>query len=197
MRSNSLRQPLRLKIEPSSCNSELPISKASPCSSRIGAGNAGTTPASCSGVIICSVLCLYDFQSDGPDLLPFRKSEILEVVKQEKTGWWAAMRKNGDVVGWIPEAFVIPLAKEMAERLRRVCEESRIYEYEAENLYNPAPVSQLHEPGVLSSSIHRRRPEERVRLPKSIYPFVLNSWHTEACLLALTTLSSRPSTASR
>lgn len=167
MRSKSLRKSLRLNIEPSPCNSELPISKVSPCSSRIGVGSAGTTPACSPGVIICSVLCLYDFDSDGPDLLPFRKSEILEVVRQETTGWWAAMRKNGDVVGWIPEAFVIPLAKEMAERLRRVCEASRIYEYEAENLYNPAPVSQLHEPGVLYS---RRRPVERRRASSPLLP---------------------------
>ncbi|KAF8204304.1 ras guanine nucleotide exchange factor domain-containing protein [Mycena galopus ATCC 62051] len=90
-------------------------------------------------LIVCSVLCMYDFQSDDADHLAFRKNEILDVVKQEDTGWWAAMRRGGDLIGWIPQAFVNPLSDEMTEKLWNVREELRVYEYDAEQLYNAAP----------------------------------------------------------
>lgn len=84
---------------------------------------------------------MYDFQSNDPIHLPFHKNEILDIVQRENTGWWAAMRAGGDVIGWIPQAFVKPLSEEMTDRLRNVREELRVYEYEAEQLYNSAPIS--------------------------------------------------------
>lgn len=90
-----------------------------------------------------SALCMYDFSSNDSGLLSFAKNEILDIVKCDDTGWWAAMRKDGPVVGWIPQAFVVRLSDDMAERLRDVHEDIRVYEYEAEQLYASAPVSRL------------------------------------------------------
>jgi son of sevenless-like protein len=98
-----------------------------------------------------SVLCIYDFESDDPDHLPFRKNEILEVVKQEDTGWCAAIRANGSQVGWIPRAFVEPLTEEMTERLWHIREELRVFEFDAERLYTSAPVSSSHHYDLLPS----------------------------------------------
>ncbi|PPR06125.1 hypothetical protein CVT26_005347, partial [Gymnopilus dilepis] len=88
-----------------------------------------------------SVLCLYDFTAEEPGLLSFKKSDILDIVKRDDTGWWAAMPRGGtaNVVGWIPQAFVAPLTAEMAERLSNLAEELRIPDYEAERLYNSVP----------------------------------------------------------
>lgn len=93
--------------------------------------------------IICTVLCMYDFQSDDPSHLSFSKNEMLDIITQEATGWWAAMRRGASVVGWIPQAFVRPLSMEMTERLRNIREELRVFEYDAEQLYNSAPISRL------------------------------------------------------
>lgn len=95
------------------------------------------------------MLCLHDFDSDDPDHLPFSKNEILEIVKQEESGWWAAMRKGFTRVGWIPRAYVQPLSEEMADKLWNVREELRAYEYGAEQLYNTAPIAtsvQIYDP---------------------------------------------------
>lgn len=59
---------------------------------------------------LCTVRCLYDFASEDPDHLAFRAGELLDVVRQEDTGWWAAVRRDGDHVGWIPSAFVLPVS---------------------------------------------------------------------------------------
>lgn len=49
---------------------------------------------------------MFDFESDDPDHLSFTRNEILTVVKMEESGWWAAMRPEGDRLGWIPSSFV-------------------------------------------------------------------------------------------
>lgn len=149
-RSQTVRQSLQLSIDPSpydvihhlatSPESFSPESSARASIASVATSN--TTPSSGgSESTIYSVLCLYDFESADPDLLCFSKNEILDVVKQEDTGWWAAMRPRGNKVGWIPQAFVKPLTDEMSERLRNVREELRVFEYEAEELYNSAPIS--------------------------------------------------------
>ncbi|KAF9011050.1 ras guanine nucleotide exchange factor domain-containing protein [Cyathus striatus] len=140
--SRSQRQSLHLRIDPSPYNAQILISPeshspSSSTSARASTMTAETTPTSESpGFILCSALCLYDFSSSDPDHLPFHKNEILEIVKQEDSGWWAATRIIGGAVGWIPQAFVVPLSDEMADRLRNVQVDLRCYEYEAEHLYN-------------------------------------------------------------
>ena len=95
-------------------------------------------------VVVFSVLCMYDFDSDEAGLLSFKKNEILDVVKRDESGWWAAMRQDGQgapVVGWISRAYVSVLSEEMEERLWNIEKQFRIPEYEAEMLYNTAPVN--------------------------------------------------------
>jgi hypothetical protein len=64
---------------------------------------------------ICNVICLFDFESDDPDHLSFARNEILTVVKMEESGWWAAMRPEGDRLGWIPSSFVERLTETVVE----------------------------------------------------------------------------------
>lgn len=142
---HAMRHSLHIRIDPSPYDSKLVISpdstSPSPGSALHSNGTSRTTPSSsASDHDDFSVLCIYDFQAADRDQLSFRKNEILSVVKREDTGWWAAMHKGGDVIGWVPQAFVKPLSEEMADRLINVREELRIYEYSAEQLYL-APIS--------------------------------------------------------
>jgi len=68
-----------------------------------------------------SVLCMHDFNPEEPGLLSFRKNEILDVIKRDESGWWAAVQQDGPtgpLVGWIPQAYVSVLSEEMAVKLR-------------------------------------------------------------------------------
>ena len=79
-------------------------------SSDLGLLTSGSSPGSgVSDWALCQVLCMFDFESSDPDQLSFNKDEILTVIKQEESGWWAAMRPDGDRIGWIPSSFVEPL----------------------------------------------------------------------------------------
>jgi son of sevenless-like protein len=144
----AMRQSLHLHIDPSSYTTpKVDISTRIPSpafSANMSTRNEVDNYNSYSGasdIPLFSVLCKYDFSSDEDGLLPFRKGEILEVVKRDNTGWWAAMRKEGPIVGWIPQAFVVQLSPDMVDKLRNTRRECRIYEYDAEQLYNSAPVS--------------------------------------------------------
>lgn len=86
-----------------------------------------------------SVLCLHDFQAEEPNSLSFRKNEILDVFKQEPTGWWAVVREQGSQVGWIPCAFVADLDDTSLVKLRNVRFDLRVYLYDVERLYNSSP----------------------------------------------------------
>ncbi|KAF9486355.1 ras GEF [Pholiota conissans] len=147
-----MRQSIHLHIDPSPyANPKVNVATHTPSpslnssmSTRSDADNYyGTYSGPSDTDALFSVLCKYDFSSDEDGLLPFRKGEILEIVKRDNTGWWAAMRREGPVVGWIPQAFVVQLSNEMADKLRNTREECRVYEYEAEQLYNSAPVSRI------------------------------------------------------
>lgn len=147
-RSQSIRQALQLHIEPfpfSIHHSGLkrsPDSSPSSSSARASVGTAGTTPTTIeSDLVSFPVLCMHDFSTNDHDQLPFNKGEILRVVKQEDTGWWAAMRRGGDTIGWIPEAFVKPLSEEKSEKLWGVREEIRVFDHNAERLYDETPTT--------------------------------------------------------
>jgi len=75
--------------------------------------------------VIFSALCMFDFTSPEAEILSFRKNEILDIVKCTDGGWWAAVRKEGGILGWIPQTFVTPLSQEMAEKLWDIHEELR------------------------------------------------------------------------
>lgn len=141
-KSQIMRQSLHIHIDPSPYVSGLVISpkSASPSSesTHFSTGTSRTTPTSTgSDQDEFSVLCIYDFRAADDDQLSFRKNEILLIVKRENTGWWAAMRRGGDTIGWIPQAFVNTLTEEMAERLANVKEDLRFYVYQAEQLWEP------------------------------------------------------------
>lgn len=89
------------------------------------------------------VLCLYDYSSSDADHLSFKQNEILEIVKKEETGWWAALR--GDTIGWVPCAFLVPLTDSMADKLRNTPEDMRIAEYDtaSEKLPKAAPLASI------------------------------------------------------
>ncbi|KDQ63075.1 hypothetical protein JAAARDRAFT_53300 [Jaapia argillacea MUCL 33604] len=135
-RTQALLRTLHLSIDPNpprEDSSSPSFDSPSPSSSRASIATSIATPSS--GYAewkILSVLCLYDFSSDDADHLSFRKNEILDIVKEENTGWWAAARRNASKIGWIPSAFVLPLSEEMAEKLRTVREDLRLFEYDAD-----------------------------------------------------------------
>ncbi|KAH9004185.1 ras GEF [Lactarius hatsudake] len=78
---------------------------------------------------ICTVICLYDFSSSDQDHLSFRRNEVLDIVKQEESGWWAAVRSDGSEVGWVPASYVHILSDHGVERPYTALEKTRIPEY--------------------------------------------------------------------
>ncbi|KAF9531822.1 ras guanine nucleotide exchange factor domain-containing protein [Crepidotus variabilis] len=135
-RSQAGRPPLYLSTQVS------PPSKPNFPSTQLDAGRNQGSISDTQDSIVFSVLCLYEFDSDEAGLLSFRKGEMLDIIKRDETGWWAAMRQDGlgpADVGWIPQAFVRALSEEMAEKLRPINEACRQAEYEAELLYNTPP----------------------------------------------------------
>ena len=81
---------------------------------------------------ICSVICLYNFSSSDSDHLSFRQNEVLNIVRKEDSGWWAAVRGDGSGVGWVPASYVRTLSDDAAERPYTVLEETRVPEYGAD-----------------------------------------------------------------
>ena len=81
---------------------------------------------------ICSVICLYDFSSSDSDHLSFRRNEVLNIVKKEESGWWAAVRGDGSEVGWVPASYVQSLSDDAAERPYTIPEKTRVPEYRAD-----------------------------------------------------------------
>jgi hypothetical protein len=80
------------------------------------------------------------------DHLSFHKSDVLEVVKQESSGWWAAVRGNGTEVGWIPASYVKVLSNEAAEQAYVVREQTQIPNYDRDNGSRSAPPSLKRDP---------------------------------------------------
>ena len=102
------------------------------------ATDAKTPPSTGSDWRVCYVLCQHDFSSSDRDHLSFRRNEVLEIVKKESSGWWAALRDNR--IGWIPSAFVVEISEEIAESLLGTKEGACSYEYDDGRLYASVPV---------------------------------------------------------
>ena len=94
---------------------------------------------------ICSVIGLYDFVASDPDGLSFRKQEILEIVRQDESGWWGAVRGDGSEIGWIPAKFVRALSDDAAHRVFEIRERTRIPEFfvsaDPESIRSTPPLS--------------------------------------------------------
>lgn len=140
------RQSLRLLIDPKDTlfrhvTSESSTTTPSPASGfRKGTWNY-ESPSGESYERICSVLCLYDFNSSDSDHLSFSKNEILEIVRKEDSGWWAAVRKDGSEVGWIPASYVRALPEDVAEKVHHLQEETQIPHYNPDRISRSAPPS--------------------------------------------------------
>ena len=105
MKGNArLRSSLRLSINASPYHVQVQPFNApdspSPQSCGFSAGSSKTSAGS-QGYRVCYALCLHDYFSDDPTHLSFSRNEVLEIIAQEDTGWWAAMRPGEDKVGWI------------------------------------------------------------------------------------------------
>ncbi|KAG8219409.1 hypothetical protein J3R82DRAFT_331, partial [Butyriboletus roseoflavus] len=90
---------------------------------------------------------MHDFESSDPVHLPFHKDEVLTIIKQEHSGWWAAMRPQGDRIGWIPGSFVHPLDRSKIVE----CPDETPWPYES----NDPPLSVDHDPSVLVPEDYR------------------------------------------
>ncbi|KAI0783386.1 ras guanine nucleotide exchange factor domain-containing protein [Abortiporus biennis] len=99
------------------------------------------------------VLCLYDFQATDADQLSFRKNEILEIVRQEESGWWAALREDEQTVGWIPSAYVEPVSEDIVDKMRSSKNDPRVRIHDSpadRMMFSPGVVSALGSPFALS-----------------------------------------------
>ncbi|XP_067943849.1 adapter molecule Crk-like [Watersipora subatra] len=54
---------------------------------------------------VIQVIARFDFAGRDPDDLPFRKGEILTVVKKDEEGWWTARNNRGEE-GSIPVPYI-------------------------------------------------------------------------------------------
>lgn len=58
---------------------------------------------------------IYDYTAPDENELSFRKSDILEVIDRQESGWWDSML--GDFRGWIPSNYVVNISDEEAQTL--------------------------------------------------------------------------------
>ncbi|KAG6810911.1 hypothetical protein H0H92_009841 [Tricholoma furcatifolium] len=159
------RQSLYLNIDHYSYDSEI---RRSPQSLSPASFETNTNSSYESAPPLCTVLCMHDWPSDDPSHLSFTKNDILDIVKQEESGWWAAMRNNDSDIGWIPQAFVERIPEDMVDRLRNTPKQCRCQEYNAELLYantfEPSSFEPIEPPSPSPPSprLKRRAPEPSV-----------------------------------
>jgi len=56
------------------------------------------------------VKALYDFESDDATNLTFKKDDVIQVLAQLESGWWAGYCEGRQ--GWFPSNYVEVLAEE-------------------------------------------------------------------------------------
>ena len=122
------------------------------------------------------VLCMFDFDSADSDHMSFKKNDILEVIAQERSGWWAA--QSDGHVGWIPSAFVAPIPDGMLDTFQNMPRELREYEYKAEALYNGPSPSGL----TLDSEATSPRLPFSCEIGQEVCPFYFVSQYTRRSL---------------
>lgn len=126
------REPLRISTDvPLFTSDPSDSSSGSPAPANQSISSSGITPSTDNPQCFFHVLCMHDFESSDPIHLPFYKDEVLIIIQQKHSGWWAAMRPQGDCIGWIPGSFVLPLDR------------SKIVEYPDET---PWPYESLNDP---------------------------------------------------
>ena len=56
---------------------------------------------------------LYDYDAQDPSALSFRRTNIIEILTQQPSGWWDGLL--GDERGWFPSNYVALISDEEAE----------------------------------------------------------------------------------
>ncbi|KZT72955.1 ras GEF [Daedalea quercina L-15889] len=105
----------------SGCRKQLCTPASSLPSANVLSGDTSTTLTDSPSIFTADtfhVLALYDYEAVDSDQLSFKKNEVLEIVKREESGWWAALRPGDNLVGWIPRAFVEPISERVVQQLR-------------------------------------------------------------------------------
>lgn len=49
---------------------------------------------------------LYDFQQEGPNLLPLREGDLVLVTEQRDDGWWGGVLAGTERAGFFPANYV-------------------------------------------------------------------------------------------
>ncbi|EIW64034.1 ras GEF [Trametes versicolor FP-101664 SS1] len=135
----------RLWIDPNLSSPELPTPPSASSPERTSLATSSEETLTPESAEVFYVLCLYDYNAEDGSQLSFRRNDILEVVKKEETGWWAAVRPEDDTVGWIPSAFVEPISDALADKLRNSGGNVQIYQEDADR-FQGSPDSQLTDP---------------------------------------------------
>jgi son of sevenless-like protein len=125
---------------------------------------------------ICSVICLYDFSSSDSDHLSFRRNEVLNIVRKEESGWWAAVRGDVSEVGWIPASYVHTLSDDAAER---PCTETPVPVYGADK--ESVTSASSFSGDTLSATFDDNEPPDTIQVGHSFYAG--NSYVAEQCSL--------------
>ena len=139
-------QSLHLQTDPSPDFRNITPNTPSPLSSSVPSEPWGyESPSGEFYGRICSVIGLYDFFSSDPDHLSFREQEILEIVRQDESGWWGAVRGDGSELGWIPAKFVRALSDDAVYRVHDNRERKRMPEFATgtESVRSAPPLSIL------------------------------------------------------
>ncbi|EJD54484.1 ras GEF [Auricularia subglabra TFB-10046 SS5] len=102
---------------PRSPPGQSPLRRHASASARVQGTGRSRSPYTTSPVQVPEtflVSCLHNFRPTDPDQLPFRKGDVLEIVRKDPhSGWWAAKFLTENRVGWIPRDFVKRVARDL------------------------------------------------------------------------------------
>jgi len=56
-------------------------------------------------VVELVVRALADYEPRDDTELPLREGELIQVVRQDSSGWWEGKREDDDTVGWFPSSY--------------------------------------------------------------------------------------------
>ncbi|KAI0375492.1 ras GEF [Pilatotrama ljubarskyi] len=147
----------RLWIDPNLSSPELATPPSAQSPERTSLANSSEETLTPTSAELFYVLCLYDYDAEDSSQLSFRRNDILDIVKKEDTGWWAAIRPEDNTVGWIPSAFVEPISDALADKLRNGNGNVAIYQEDSDK-FHPSP-EQLSDPFSAGPEGEQRRYE--------------------------------------
>ncbi|KAI0639893.1 ras GEF [Trametes polyzona] len=147
----------RLWIDPNLSSPDLPTPPSANTPERASLATSSEETLTPTSAELFYVLCLYDYNAEDSTQLSFRRNDILDVVKKEETGWWAAIRPEDGTVGWIPSAFVEPISDTLADKLRNSSANVHVYQDDASGKLHGSP--ELTDPFAIGPDGEHRRYE--------------------------------------